>query len=504
MKKHPAQFFCLLLLMALSLPLHAERVLAELEYFYAPDGTLTGKAFNGRRVNFEYDLRGQLLAVTDAQGNDLERYTYDPAGNRLSKTVGGVITTYTYDEANQLLSSTVDGVTTHYKYDAAGRLVQAGDKSYLYNGRNKVVEVRRNGGTVARFEYNIDGQISKAIYGTKVEEFIWDGLALVWRSGITYVNEPYITGGNPVLAGDDVLFNDMLGSTLAINGDPVEMTSFGETGNPDAFFTGKPMVHELGYAFLFRDYNPAQGKWTTSDPLGYPDGWNNLAYCNNVVTESIDFAGAAQLANLVFSFHLGSISWPIDILPSYVNSEQPTTEDELMYAYCLTNALIIGNGFQYGDNAIHYLQGSGLQITYSNSFVDGFFSAENISIFQSAIASYIKSQNMTNGSTVGFSTCGNFMNAIATPTDPGLNHWLSNQGFQYALTGLATMNADGTSIEIEYIIKFHDYYQFANTGLTAGLGITDDDWRRMAVVGYARPYTIIGESSTKKFTIVLE
>ena len=291
MKKHPAKFFCLLLLMALSLPLHAERVLAELEYFYAPDGTLTGKAFNGRRVNFEYDLRGQLLAVTDAQGNDLERYTYDPAGNRLSKTVGGVTTTYTYDEANQLISSTVNGVTTHYKYDAAGRLVQAGDKSYLYNGRNKVVEVRRNGGTVARFEYNIDGQISKAIYGTKVEEFIWDGLALVWRSGITYVNEPYITGGNPVLAGDDVLFNDMLGSTLAINGDPVEMTSFGETGNPDAFFTGKPMVDELGYAFLFRDYNPAQGKWTTSDPLGYPDGWNNLAYVNNIITSIIDRFG---------------------------------------------------------------------------------------------------------------------------------------------------------------------------------------------------------------------
>ena len=295
MKKHPAQFFCLLLLMVLSLPLHAERVLAELEYFYAPDGTLTGKAFNGRRVNFEYDLRGQLLAVTDAQGNDLERYTYDPAGNRLSKTVGGVTTTYTYDEANQLISSTVNGVTTHYKYDAAGRLVQAGDKSYLYNGRNKVVEVRRNGGTVARFEYNIDGQISKAIYGTKVEEFIWDGLALVWRSGITYVNEPYITGGNPVLAGADVLFNDMLGSTLAINGDPVEMTSFGETGNPDAFFTGKPMVDELGYAFLFRDYNPAQGKWTTTDPLGYPDGWNNLAYCNNDVVGVIDWLGGLEV-----------------------------------------------------------------------------------------------------------------------------------------------------------------------------------------------------------------
>ena len=198
---------------------------------------------------------------------------------------------YTYDKANQLVTSTVNGVTTHYKYDAAGRMIQAGDKSYIYNGQNKVSEVRQNGKTVAKFEYNIDGQIAKAIYGDKVEEFIWDGLALIWRSGVTYINEPYVTGGNPVMAGDDVLFNDMLGSTLAVNDKAVEMTSFGETGDKNAFFTGKPMIDELGYSFLFRDYNPNQGKWTTSDPIGYPDGWNNLAYCNSLATTAIDWMG---------------------------------------------------------------------------------------------------------------------------------------------------------------------------------------------------------------------
>ncbi len=292
MKRAITQIFTLLLLVTLAVPAFAGRVLAEIEYFYSDDGTLTGKAFNGNRVNFEYDLRGQLLAVKDANGKDLERYTYDPAGNRLSKTINGVTTTYTYDKANQLVTSTVNGVTTHYKYDAAGRMVQAGDKSYIYNGQNKVSEVRQNGKTVAKFEYNIDGQIAKAIYGDKVEEFMWDSLALIWRSGVTYINEPYVTGGNPVMAGDDVLFNDMLGSTLAVNGKQVEMTAFGETDNPAAFFTGKPLIDELGYSFLFRDYNPTQGKWTTADPLGYPDGWNNLAYCNNGVVKSIDFLGA--------------------------------------------------------------------------------------------------------------------------------------------------------------------------------------------------------------------
>ena len=291
MKRSITLFCTLLLLIVSAVPALASKVLADIEYFYADDGTLIGKAFNGKRVNFEYDLRGQLLAVKDASGKDLERYTYDPAGNRLSKTINGVTTAYTYDKANQLVTSTVNGVTTHYKYDAAGRMIQAGDKKYIYNGNNKVVAIWQNGDIIAKFEYNIDGQIAKAIYGDKVEEFMWDGLALIWRSGVTYINEPYVTGGNPVMAGDAVLFNDMLGSTLAVNGKAVEMTSFGETADKNAFYTGKPMIDELGYSFLFRDYNPNQGKWTTTDPLGYPDGWNNLAYCNNGVTTAIDLFG---------------------------------------------------------------------------------------------------------------------------------------------------------------------------------------------------------------------
>ena len=291
--KHIITPISIFFLLATSIiPAFAGDTVAEIEYFYSDDGTIIGKAFNGKRVNFEYDLRGQLLAVKDASGNDLERYTYDPAGNRLSKTINGVTTTYSYDEANQLIRSTVNGEITYYEYDAAGRMIQAGDKSYIYNGNNKVSEVRQNGETIAKFEYNIDGQIAKAIYGDKKEEFIWDGLALIWRSGVTYINEPYVTGGNPVMAGDDVLFNDMLGSTLAVNDKAVEMTSFGETDNENAFFTGKPMIEELGYSFLFRDYNPNQGKWTTSDPLGYPDGWNALAYCNNGVTWALDYLGA--------------------------------------------------------------------------------------------------------------------------------------------------------------------------------------------------------------------
>ena len=37
-----------------------------------------------------------------------------------------------------------------------------------------------------------------------------------------------------------------------------------------------------------------QGNWQTSDPLGYPDGWNNFAYVNNKVSTYIDWMGGLQ------------------------------------------------------------------------------------------------------------------------------------------------------------------------------------------------------------------
>ena len=127
------------------------------------------------------------------------------------------------------------------------------------------------------------------------ENFLWDNLALISRNETEYVNEPYVTGGNPILANEDVLFNDLLGTTIGIRSGKeyreTGMTAFGETDEKSAMFTGKPYIGELGYAFLFRNYRPGLGKWQTSDPLGYPDGWNNFAYCNNGVISAVDRFG---------------------------------------------------------------------------------------------------------------------------------------------------------------------------------------------------------------------
>ena len=146
---------------------------------------------------------------------------------------------------------------------------------------------------IASYSYHTDGQLAVANYGNgKSEEFTWDGLALIGRNEVGYLNEPSVTGGNPISANGQTMFNDMLGSTLGIsngkNFSRTVMTSFGAYGDESSFYTGKPKVDGLGYTFNYRNYRADQGKWQTADPLGYLDGFNNYSYVNNNINYYID------------------------------------------------------------------------------------------------------------------------------------------------------------------------------------------------------------------------
>ena len=222
---------------------------------------------------------------------------------------------------------------------------------------------------MSSFTYHIDGQLAARVSIESSEEFQWDGLALIQRNSTSYVNEPAVTGGNPILADDKVLFNDMLGTTLGVkDGDKVmqnSLTAFGESLSTspmqDSFFTGKPHIGELGYAFLFRNYRADQGKWQTSDPLGYPDGWNNFAYVNNRVTNCIDWLGAYILENGYESTKRpGTYSWKGNFYSIggflYHFSGGYETEDGGPYAFSVTDSPSAWDeGFGYivnGDGSV--------------------------------------------------------------------------------------------------------------------------------------------------------
>ena len=297
--------------------------LSELKYFYSKSGKLTSRLANGKLQEYKYDAKSQLLAVIDlSDKKPVEEYVYDASGNILKKTVNGKTTTYTYDASNQLESSVgPDGKVTSYAYDAAGRLVKEGNKTYEYGWLDKVMRVAEDGKELARFEYHNNNQLAKVVRENGVETFEWDGLTLIERNGTKYINEPHAGGGNPVFAigGEttEAIFTDMLGTSIGYvkdgNYSEITKTSFGaDTSDKSSFFTGKPYVEDLGYAFLFRNYRADMGKWGMVDPIGYPNGWNNLAYCNNRVLFYYDKYGLTGFWNDVGNFFEGVGDFLVD------------------------------------------------------------------------------------------------------------------------------------------------------------------------------------------------
>jgi YD repeat-containing protein len=92
--------------------------------------------------------------LTDASESTGEQYhySYDAAGNRLSKSEPGRNVTASYDAANQILA--LNGAPV--QYDANGNLLNDGIQSYVYDSLDRLIGTTRAGATTT-FGYTGDG-----------------------------------------------------------------------------------------------------------------------------------------------------------------------------------------------------------------------------------------------------------------------------------------------------------------------------------------------------------
>lgn len=126
---------------------------------------------------YNYDVMSRLISVLHQSGStilDGDSYTYDGAGNRISKTPQPGTTTYSfgYDPIYELLQATrsSDGSTTEkYSYDAVGNRLTSPGAPYSYNTSNELTA--REG---VPYTYDNDGNRLTKGSGTSVTSFAWD------------------------------------------------------------------------------------------------------------------------------------------------------------------------------------------------------------------------------------------------------------------------------------------------------------------------------------------
>nr|WP_290428702.1 FG-GAP-like repeat-containing protein [Defluviimonas salinarum] len=239
---------------------------------------------------YEYDANHRLLETASY------RYTYDANGNRTSRTgrATGETLTYSWDAQDQLIGvSSTDGWSVSYLYDAQQRRIgktvtgtegAVTEQAFVYDGPNVLfVFTTRDGVTTSRRWMNAYGLDKR------------------------YGFEDYASATpTPGTGARYEVHTDYLGSIAAVVDSAIgavvsryRYDSFGrrsvvaEAVDPGYGFTGQQYDAETGLQYhRARYYDPAEGRFLSTDPLGFPDGPRNAyVYVANTPYQKIDPLG---------------------------------------------------------------------------------------------------------------------------------------------------------------------------------------------------------------------
>ncbi|HKS71707.1 MAG TPA: RHS repeat-associated core domain-containing protein, partial [Terriglobales bacterium] len=283
-------------------------------YTYDPAGNRLSRQDyrTGTMSNFAYDAIYQLLQVTQA-GQPTETYSYDDVGNRLS-SLG--VSPYSYDSSNQLNSQ--PGVT--YSYDSNGNLLSKTDSngttSYTWDAENRLssVTLPGSGGTVT-YQYEPFGRRIEKVSPSGTTIYAYDGDNVVEEldgGGMAVARYAQGLGIDEPLAmyrgGASYYYNaDGLGSITSLTNASGQIAasytydSFGKltasTGtvtNPFRY-TGREYGTDTGlYYYRARYYDASVGRFISEDPIGFSGGGTNFyAYVSNDPVLFIDQTGNA-------------------------------------------------------------------------------------------------------------------------------------------------------------------------------------------------------------------
>lgn len=294
---------------------------------YDTDYNPTNRTVSGGLYNWTYttDKNSNITqAGTTTYGYDaLDRinaenpgtaasYTYDATSNRLTKVQGGTTTTTVPSTSNKI--SAVGG--TSYTYDAAGNITAIGTNGYVWNNQGLMKEYKISGVSTATYTYNAYNQRTKKVTGGVTTHYVYGAGGLMlgeYTSAAAMVREYIYLNGAPLAQVNSgspetvtYIHTDHLGTPrFGTNGAGTSVWSW----NNDAFgisaasgattinlrMAGQYYDSESSLFYNWnRYYNPAIGRYISSDPIGLWGGMNTFGYVGQNPVFWIDPLGLAD------------------------------------------------------------------------------------------------------------------------------------------------------------------------------------------------------------------
>ena len=247
-------------------------------------------------------------------------YSYDHAGNRLTRTGAGRTEHYRYNSRNQLTELDSTDGTVRYEYDPAGSLtaevhtVQGGSAAertgYTYDAYNRNISVC-GAGYVQQNHYDAEGLRYAVTENGETTNFVYrNGMPVSELDADKNPVRGYVLGNEYISQSDGTSFgyylNDEQGSVRYLTGSDGSIrnhyrySAFGETITAEETvpnrlrYNGQMADGLTGLYYLrARYYNVSLGRFTQEDVI-YNDGLNLHAYCNSNPVMYSDPSGFAK------------------------------------------------------------------------------------------------------------------------------------------------------------------------------------------------------------------